>query len=164
MMLRKWMVFGVAGVLLIGFTSFAGTVNWSNSDFWYNQSGSPIDNTLGWTVVCYQVGTLTIIGQATGTSPWSGGDGIFSTSFTSGGGVDVFTRIYNAAAVGDASWYVNVDSSHTIPSLGGTDSHTYTLGATLADGTDWVAVPEPGTFALFGLGLLTIAARRRFRK
>jgi len=32
-----------------------------------------------------------------------------------------------------------------------------------ANGT-WIAIPEPGTIILFGLGALVIAARRKFRK
>jgi len=40
---------------------------------------------------------------------------------------------------------------------------TYVTGdmvGTAANGSDWVQVPEPGTLALFGLGLLMIGARR----
>jgi hypothetical protein len=86
----------------------------------------------------------------------------------------VYVRIYNATSVGDATHYVNLGVN------GGAGYHT--MAATGADPEDatfegmsdtttdpqargsWIAIPEPGTIILFGLGALVIAARKKFRK
>jgi hypothetical protein len=89
--------------------------------------------------------------------------------------VSVYVRLYNATSVGAADSYVNlgvnggsgfyataagsstVVESFTAEGVSGTTSDTSARGT-------WIAIPEPGTMILFGLGSLVIAARRKFRK
>jgi hypothetical protein len=72
--------------------------------------------------------------------------------------------------------YVVAFNQATIPTVGSTFWYSecvggpYTMGDQPRESHDfggdgsWVFVPEPGTLALFALGLVTVAAGRRFRK
>ncbi|MCU0857799.1 MAG: PEP-CTERM sorting domain-containing protein [Pontiellaceae bacterium] len=61
----------------------------------------------------------------------------------------VYTVIYDAATIGAASHAVVLDS--TPFTLGAADPASYVLSS-VAGGRTWVAVPEPATFLLFGIG------------
>jgi hypothetical protein len=117
--------------------------------------------------------------------------GVFAASFDPVPGLsDVFGRVYNSsdfvndANPGSADQYVDVGgylglAVFTTPSdvpspfvvgvqldtlLGGDGSGPLSdPPGTDPTGGDWEPVPEPGTLALFGVGMLTLAARR-FRK
>jgi hypothetical protein len=88
-------------------------------------------------------------------------------------GTKVYMRIYNALTTDKsaATYYVNMGPNSggeysTVPSA---TSTVYFEGFSGNDGTasshgTWIAIPEPCTFILFGLGGLVIAARRKFKK
>lgn len=169
------------GVVLIAGSTSAGTIIWQDSiDYVFRRSG------VGGGYVVAANNWLTVLYQDTGangigaygaaddviihsSTTW-GGDGWFLNQLSgTSGGFSVFARVFDASTEGAASWYVNLSTGiGAIPVLGVTDTYTFdTGGATTTEGSglgQWQVVPEPGTFALFGLGLLTIAARRRFRK
>ena len=91
----------------------------------------------------------------------------YSDTFSSPGssialGDNVYTVIYNASTFGAATEYIIVDSApYALPS---TDvPNTYSLTSVSGSWAPIVAVPEPGSIALFALGLVTLVARRKRR-
>ncbi len=74
----------------------------------------------------------------------------------------IYSVIYNASTFGAATQYQVVDSSpFTLPA---TDIDTDYIQSTVNG--SWapiVAVPEPGSIALFAIGLVTLAVRRKRR-
>lgn len=122
----------------------------------------------GWTVV--------------GVSEVQGGGNIFSLiSDIDSAGFDeddfLFARVFelpSAGGIGSSElpdpsgdgglWFADQELVQPVPNLGGSgDSFNYEFSV---DQGDWTfqAIPEPGTFALAGMGLLALIARRRFRK
>lgn len=105
------------------------------------------------------------------TSDWSV-DGVFLSNVASipNEGDWVFARVFDSA--GD---YVNLvpngnggngtlgAGTYRVHYIGSFDS--LWVNSTAADGSDWfMAVPEPGTLALMGLGAIVIGLRRRFAR
>jgi hypothetical protein len=170
----------VAGIILtMTGMAFAGTVTWENyAKFVYARAadgGGKIPVANNWVIALYQdAGSDNVMDDWDGSSSplvtRQGGAwadvGYFSTSFTSAGGVSVFTRIYNASTIGAATWYVNLDGGVKAINALPLDTDTFYLdpGGSSANGTDWKPIPEPATLALFGLGLVTMAVGKRFRR
>ena len=91
----------------------------------------------------------------------------WGTTFDSPGsslalGDNVYSIIYNADSFANATQYIIVDSSpYALPSFNNDADYIQTsLNGSWAP---IVPVPEPGTMALFALGLMTLAARRKRR-
>lgn len=178
--MKKILLSVCVAVLLASGANASVTVDWT-------YGGNLFDNScqVGWFVQLYRdVDANTTLSTATfdnsGTpSGGASGDsllGSFTTALessmgeliyyqlskdmTSMAGYKVYTVIFNAASIGDAGQSVVIDAgTWTVPAPDWTGGYQLTSVA-----NSWQAVPEPGTFALFGLGLLTIAARKRFRK
>ena len=59
--------------------------------------------------------------------------------------------------------YADTDLA-AVPVLGAIDTFNYNAAAMGTMGpADWQPVPEPGTLALFGLGMLVMVVRKRLR-
>ena len=104
-------------------------------------------------------------------------DGGFSvaTQNDTADGINVYVRVFDSTTMGTSGWFLdlaavqygptgtaNPDGTWTIAFGGGLGD--YVTPGSLADGSDWQPIPEPTSMALFGLGLVTIAVRRRIRK
>jgi len=104
----------------------------------------------------------TIAGANKGAAPYQWG-----ASFTSPGASltysdNIYTVIYNASTFGAATQYQIVDATPYVLPAG--DAPADYLSSTVSG--SWapiVAVPEPGSMILFGLGVATLALRRRKR-
>lgn len=122
------------------------------------------DQVIHWTYIGYNTGLGTIPGY------FDSGSDVADTSALSIGDT-LWMRAWNAPAesggdftagnapLSTAIYYGDSTDSYDIPDSG--VEQQWQLASSFSTVT---AVPEPGTFALFGLGLLTIAARRRLRK
>jgi len=93
------------------------------------------------------------------------GDGVGDAAFLAG---SVYLRVFDSAAPAVNSWYYEGALSSplfTDPSLPDDYNFLDLAPSTSPYDLNTQLVPEPGTFALFGLGLVTmIARRRRMRK
>jgi hypothetical protein len=118
-------------------------------------------------------GTVLASGVLSG-APLAGRTVSFGQAVDLANGANVYARIYNGASFGAATHYVNMGVSggavyHTMAATGVVPEDAAFegfSGTTLdpqANGS-WIAIPEPGTIILFGLGGLIIAARKKFRK
>ena len=98
----------------------------------------------------------------------------YAGAYEIGNGTDVYLRLFNSAST-TIGYYINLgveggSDYHSVASVGAVPEYfTGDLGVSGAEGTagdrgTWIAIPEPGTMILFGLGALVIAARRKFRK
>jgi hypothetical protein len=84
--------------------------------------------------------------------------------------ISVYARILDGAGNwvnlgvnGGAGSYTTAAGASTVSETFTAEGFSGTTSDTSARGT-WIAIPEPGTMILFGLGSLVIAARRKFRK
>lgn len=105
--------------------------------------------------------------------------GIVNANVTDDGGKSVYGVVFNADDVtsasdlGSATHFAymfgpgGADAS-AVPSFDKpTDVFAFDMGGVMGEGSapgQWQQIPEPGTMALFGLGALVIAVRRKFRK
>lgn len=177
----------VAGVMLVaGCASAALTYTWdyvgggdANLSTWDVTVGA------GWLVQMYTLPTTdpsAVMFDLAGTPTVGGSPGISVltfgatgtfVSFTTGGpgpnpaaieGANVYSVLFNAATlgggVGDATHAVILDAATTFMPNDGTKSYQVGLPA-----GQWVPlVPEPGSIALFGLGLITLVVAHRRRR
>jgi hypothetical protein len=84
--------------------------------------------------------------------------------------ISVYARILDGAGHyvnlgvnGGAGFYTTADGGSSVEESYVAEGFSGTGGTASSRGT-WIAIPEPGTMILFGLGGLVIAARRKFRK
>lgn len=102
--------------------------------------------------------------------------GSLPTILNSSSGVEYFARVY--ATMGGTAYYMDLkdggtsaywktlkDGDNTVTESLGWTAATYG-GATgvAGDFNKWVAVPEPTSMALFGIGAAVLGLRRRFKK
>ena len=172
-------VMGLAAIMCVVASSvLAGTVFIANNALYvYAEDGTYTSVGTDWAIAVYQQNGLRDVAGLAGddvqlhvsTTLWQS-PGYFAdlTGFSTGGGISAYVRIFNNNAIGLATRFVDLNGLalgdpaglHPIPAIAGTEFHNWDPGGN-APG-DWQdVVPEPGTMALFGLGLLTIVARRR---
>lgn len=159
----------------------ADLVEWSNpSDFVYQQVGGStlVPDGTSFLLTLWEDGANNIMEdygvgddfQVAGlTTDFIGGQFYLSFDPVAAGladGETVYTRVFNAASIGSATWYVDVDASGSVvlDSTPPAVSWQYDPGGTATDGSDWQQIPEPTTLALLGIGLAGVAARRSRRK
>lgn len=76
-----------------------------------------------------------------------------------------YTVVWNGTTPGSADHFVILENGtpFDVPFVDvppATQGFTYVTGGSAPDGSDWVAVPEPTTLALFGIGLIGMLVRR----
>ena len=146
-----------------------------------NSSGAQVQTTDNWLVQMYStvLGNVSTLADGTllpgvTTSAAFGANGQFGDFSRDYGadatsGLTVFSVIFNASTIGGATEYAIIDGviGTRTPFMVGTydnlsaNTTEYNTGGTVAG--DWVAIPEPSTYAMIlcGAGLL---AYRRFRR
>ncbi|MBT3192299.1 MAG: PEP-CTERM sorting domain-containing protein [Verrucomicrobia bacterium] len=175
----KRIVLGVSMLALVAGSTFGGTITWSYggdlggaySDGWVVEliedvAQDGINITTMWddhTIT----GDDAFISTPVTTALVDGKAGVvWSTPFSAPGASlassdHIYTVIYNATSFGAATMYQVVDSSAYVLPATNIDAD-YTLSAAPAGAwSPIVPVPEPGSIALFALGLVTLAARRK---
>jgi len=91
------------------------------------------------------------------------------------GSANIYTVIWDAPVGSTPTHYAIFDNvDHSLNTFGGISADasiptvTYdtsgVTGGLVANGGDWVAVPEPATLALFGLGMLGMGVRKAFKR
>lgn len=151
--------------LVVGFisTTFAYTIGWASEDLIAYAPGDT--DATGYTIQLLNYADDSVIATTTLSDLGVGAYLAGSYPEVNAGGFNVYSRAWNS----DMSYYVDLGDHDTgldykaIPA----DSITPPVVAYNVAGaveTDWIAIPEPGTIILFGLGTLVIAARRKFRK
>jgi hypothetical protein len=138
----------------------------------------PVPKTADWTISIHKVVDSSLVYMSTGAGSQEGEkwwatsvDGTFFWQLDVGtealqafNGVPVYTKI-----VDPSGWYANIGLSAggvTISWAAGAESdpqqvveRDYNFG--VVGSSDWQVVPEPSVMALFGLGLVTLVARRK---
>jgi hypothetical protein len=168
--------------------AMAGTISWDNSAAIVGPDGNvvgwdlPMGTASDWLVqLMTPVGAVdtgldvlggddTVIDPPAGWSPFADGFWAGGPSGQTGGDMDVYVRVFNTATPTVTDQYAllfgagkSMGDLYHVPLLPEPIStHSFDPGGA-AQG-DWQPIPEPGTLALFGLGLLTIVVRRRLRK
>ena len=100
-------------------------------------------------------------GSSIGTGTWNG-EGWLQGGFTYGTDGTIFAQVLiNSGTY--AGYFQNL-GSQAVSFPVGNELIVYDTGGTNPDGSGWALVPEPGTWALFGLGLVTLAGARLRRR
>jgi hypothetical protein len=159
----------VAFTLLVTVTaSYGVAVTFSNGDTedWVTGDTGPGAAQNGWAVSAFVGSYSPGDGSPYQTYYLQHGIGYYGGDYgldTLSEGNQLVGVVFNQSSVptGGDYWY------SLLTSVGGYDSNPYTVTSDPnqvvqwgGDGT-WVHVPEPGTYALFGLGLVTLALYRR---
>jgi len=188
--MKKMMIIGVA--LLSAAVMQAGTINWGNSSTSYikgldgvtaiNQTTAGTINLLVQLIDItdnnmVEVGNLGTSAMSNMTAGQLSGVALtytYGTTQTSIGNADqMMVKLF--ATFGTQAYVMSVFSSGTTPwgvtatDNSKTESFTWATGTYGGVGTagavdKWVAVPEPCTMALVGLGIAVVGLRRKFRK
>jgi hypothetical protein len=164
----------IAVLVSIGFATVAaaGTIEYDNSNEGGNSYWLHAPNSTGGSAVYVDgaetstsfFGDAGLIGTADigtgGNVGWLFGSFVYTTAPTP------FSDTVYAVVTYDSGTYAGY--TYTLPSQGvsfpiGSESVQYDTGGTPIDGSGWV-VPEPGTWALFGLGFLTLVGARLRRR
>ncbi|MBL8520714.1 MAG: PEP-CTERM sorting domain-containing protein [Betaproteobacteria bacterium] len=135
-------------------------------------SGPAILNLVSFNATSRRGGTLTISLMETGLTQPAGPSMLASTSVTgSTSGTAQFTSLFNNVASGSFGPYTgafNGTTHATVDTTGGfTLTHVATISHSNAGSTGFsmvTNVPEPGTLALFGIGLVALGWVARTRK
>ena len=185
-MTRKMAAVALASGMIAAGACFGGTITIQNLvPYIYMHNGDLVPVSSNWVIAVYNAGPNGVANNfgtgddtlITTLGGWSD-PGYFVTTYTSTGGVSVFTRVYNSpnfvndANPGTATEYVNLSFSpyttadvQTVPDItDGGDTWSYNTGGSNPTGGDWLPVPEPGTLALMGVGFMAVAVRRRLKK
>jgi hypothetical protein len=175
-------------------TGFAATINWQTDPTYatglFTPSGTPAYSANGYIVRMYSSTGAALPAALSSSFNWTtfqptsggallaataapadigiGSGYVYQAAYTDSGlGVGInsylYTVLWNHATTPTRFCIVD-DSMFQIPNYGQTPFFSYNIGGTSSSGTDWVQVPEPGTLALFGLGMLTLGVRRVLRK
>ena len=178
-MINKIMLVAITAIALSVGTSYgSAAINWetpgvflgnSNPDI-VDQFGTPIPTSSTWLVQLLRTSDNTVIAQ-NGATAWSdpGNAGQFyqqvNLADTTYDNTAVYTKIWNASTVLAATYFVNTGATTLTWADGGPASPPaqvdYVFGPVVA--AQWVAVPEPSTFALLAAGLAVIGLRRKMR-
>lgn len=144
-------------------------VSKDGSDGWTPGAGDPTGDD-----------TLLYISTTGGKNPWTVA-GAFSTYTDVVNGMRVFARVFNATDfiddlnTGSVTKYADLgawtltdpapDNMYfTVVDPDGNALLDWSTSGTSGGAGDWQPIPEPASLALFGLGLMTLAARKHFRK
>jgi hypothetical protein len=118
----------------------------------------------------------TAIGQTSTSTAAAGRFGASSAIIDSSAGVDYYARVYATVDGGQyymdlknggttAYWTTTVNGDNTVTEVLGWNAAPYGGSIGVAgDFNKWIAVPEPTSMALFGLGAAVLGLRRRFQK
>lgn len=170
-------------VAVLATASFAGSITFNNAsgsdaNQWIHSpfsTGGTADYVSGSdTMVSFYEDTVGGNLLGTGDIGTGGNVGWLSGSISAGSPGDSFSVVgvvtYTADAgnspygfVGAGSFYTLATSPSFSFSTGG-EIYDYESGGSPIDGSGWTLVPEPGTWALFGIGLVTLVGFQRRRR
>lgn len=171
--MKQWVLASLA--VLVASSVFGGTIYWGNdSSALLDSSGSSV-GTSGWFLELWSAGTDNnmdwtpggtgddaLVGSGTVNS----GDGWFYCSSSSSGGFLGYVVAYNNSDKLSATEYAIMgwgDPEGTIASIPNPpDTHDFYMAGSVD--TDWAPIPEPSTLILLGLGVVTVAARKKLLK
>jgi hypothetical protein len=126
--------------------------DYSSSGWYVSLMSAVTDTEIDSTTVSFDAGTLLAISEWTMTE-------------TALEGTDVYYILYNSDSIDTADYIITSDyltlSEAELP-IGGTDLDIDQTG--IFSSSTWVAVPEPATIGLFGLGALSVWFIRRSKK
>lgn len=190
--MKKSVILGALGGLFIAGMASATLVDYFNDSYYYlyaptelTGGGTVIPSSLNWVYAVYDASLASIGGTPTDATlgvlfsgnVWNDDGYLYNggNDYDGANAVTVFTRIYNVSDLGSvdgSTYYVTLfdgdDGLHTIPAGDNATEDLYDIGGSFDEfGSDlgqWQPVPVPTSMALFGLGVLTLAAGRRLKK
>jgi len=128
----------------------------------FTSAGAPVGGTGTDTDTLLGSYTTSLLSGKTGNITWLSGGRSYATMT----GASIYSVVFNSSTRESASQALVIDASpYVLPSFD-SDFVPYTQNtiAGSGPGNTWVAVPEPSTLALMGLGTIIIGVRRALRK